>query len=72
MMLISVAEQANEEIRLRHRYLDLRRPILTANIKKRSDVAQIVRSVFQLVRFDLFAVVLPIKKIAQFLIERTP
>lgn len=45
-MLISVAEQANEEIRLRHRYLDLRRPILTANIKKRSDVAQIVRSVF--------------------------
>ncbi|KAM5535695.1 hypothetical protein V8D89_010682 [Ganoderma adspersum] len=35
---------ANEDLRLRYRYLDLRRKELTGNLKKRSDVAFIVRS----------------------------
>ncbi|KAF9816310.1 hypothetical protein IEO21_04175 [Rhodonia placenta] len=37
---------ANEQLRLRYRYLDLRRNELSANIRKRSDVAHIVRTVF--------------------------
>lgn len=36
--------QANEDLRLRYRYLDLRRAELTSNLKKRSDVAFLVRS----------------------------
>ncbi|KAI0773883.1 hypothetical protein C8Q74DRAFT_791548 [Fomes fomentarius] len=36
---------ANEDLRLRYRYLDLRRAELTSNLKKRSDVAFLVRSV---------------------------
>ncbi|KAI1792850.1 hypothetical protein LXA43DRAFT_1003500 [Ganoderma leucocontextum] len=35
---------ANEDLRLRYRYLDLRRTELTTNLKKRSDVAFLVRS----------------------------
>ncbi|RDX53189.1 hypothetical protein OH76DRAFT_1433214 [Lentinus brumalis] len=35
---------ANEELRLNYRYLDLRRSELMANLKKRSDVAFLVRS----------------------------
>ncbi|KAH9853711.1 tRNA synthetases class II-domain-containing protein [Lenzites betulinus] len=35
---------ANEDLRLRYRYLDLRRAELTSNLKKRSDVAFLVRS----------------------------
>lgn len=31
-------------MRLRYRYLDLRRKVLTDNLKKRSDVAFLVRS----------------------------
>ncbi|KAG5646419.1 hypothetical protein DXG03_003469 [Asterophora parasitica] len=37
--------KANDDIRARYRYLDLRRTALSANLKKRSQVAQIVRSV---------------------------
>ncbi|KAI0921501.1 hypothetical protein AcV5_000924 [Taiwanofungus camphoratus] len=37
---------ANENLRLRYRYLDLRRSELSANLKKRSNVAHIVRTVF--------------------------
>ena len=37
--------QPKEELRLRHRYLDLRRPTLSTNLKKRSDVSYIVRNV---------------------------
>ena len=37
--------QANEDLRLRYRYLDLRRPALSENIRKRSQVAHIVRTV---------------------------
>jgi len=37
--------QANEELRARYRYLDLRRTALSENIKLRSKVAHIVRSV---------------------------
>ncbi|KAI9001243.1 hypothetical protein BD414DRAFT_474078 [Trametes punicea] len=35
---------ANEDLRLRYRYLDLRRTELTKNLRKRSDVAFLVRS----------------------------
>ncbi|KAI0370230.1 hypothetical protein BV20DRAFT_1019264 [Pilatotrama ljubarskyi] len=35
---------ANEDLRLRYRYLDLRRTELTSNLKRRSDVAFLVRS----------------------------
>ncbi|KAF9468951.1 hypothetical protein BDZ94DRAFT_1304095 [Collybia nuda] len=35
----------NEDLRARYRYLDLRRTILSDNLKKRSQVAQIVRNV---------------------------
>jgi len=37
--------QANDELRARYRYLDLRRTALSDNIKLRSKVAHIVRSV---------------------------
>ncbi|KAI0269253.1 tRNA synthetases class II-domain-containing protein [Gloeopeniophorella convolvens] len=36
---------ANEDLRSQYRYLDLRRPQLSANLRKRSQVANIVRSV---------------------------
>ncbi|TFK56061.1 aspartyl-tRNA synthetase [Heliocybe sulcata] len=36
---------ANDDLRARYRYLDLRRPVLSSNLKKRSRVAHIVRSV---------------------------
>ncbi|KAI0786332.1 tRNA synthetases class II-domain-containing protein [Abortiporus biennis] len=36
---------ANEDLRMRYRYLDLRRPTLSSNLKKRSKVAHIIRSV---------------------------
>ncbi|KDQ64820.1 hypothetical protein JAAARDRAFT_145968 [Jaapia argillacea MUCL 33604] len=36
---------ANEDLRARYRYLDLRRPALSDNLRKRSKVAQLVRSV---------------------------
>ncbi|KAA1466170.1 hypothetical protein DENSPDRAFT_830921 [Dentipellis sp. KUC8613] len=36
---------ANEELRAQYRYLDLRRPELSANLRKRSQVANIVRNV---------------------------
>lgn len=36
---------ANEDLRARFRYLDLRRSALSANLKKRSRVAQIVRNI---------------------------
>lgn len=35
----------NQQIRARYRYLDLRRPSLAQNLKKRSDVAKIIRQV---------------------------
>jgi len=37
--------KANDDLRARYRYLDLRRTALADNLKKRSRVAQIVRSV---------------------------
>ena len=39
--------QANEDLRLRYRYLDLRRTELTSNLKKRSEVAYLVRNVLR-------------------------
>ncbi|PCH41393.1 hypothetical protein WOLCODRAFT_100460 [Wolfiporia cocos MD-104 SS10] len=36
---------ANEKVRLRHRYLDLRRTELANNIRKRSEVAHLVRTI---------------------------
>ncbi|KZT12950.1 uncharacterized protein LAESUDRAFT_22275 [Laetiporus sulphureus 93-53] len=36
---------ANEHLRLRYRYLDLRRDALSSNLKKRSEVAHIIRTV---------------------------
>ena len=36
--------QPNEEYRLRYRYLDLRRPYLSTNLHKRSQVAHIIRT----------------------------
>lgn len=35
---------AREELRLRYRYLDLRRPVMTANLLRRHQVSQVVRS----------------------------
>ena len=35
----------NEEVRLKHRYLDLRRPDMAANIRLRADVTRIIRDV---------------------------
>ena len=35
---------AREELRLRYRYLDLRRPLMTANLLRRHQVCQVVRS----------------------------
>ncbi|OBZ76532.1 Aspartate--tRNA ligase [Grifola frondosa] len=35
---------ANEDLRLRYRYLDLRRDELTRNLRKRSDIAHLIRS----------------------------
>ena len=37
--------QANEDLRSQYRYLDLRRPELSDNLRKRSKVAHIVRTV---------------------------
>jgi aspartyl-tRNA synthetase len=37
--------KANDDLRARYRYLDLRRTALSDNLRKRSRVAQIVRSV---------------------------
>ncbi|KAL6306676.1 hypothetical protein BKA93DRAFT_816243 [Sparassis latifolia] len=38
---------ANEELRLRYRHLDLRRTALTENLRKRSEVARLMRTVFE-------------------------
>lgn len=40
-----VWNQANDDIRARYRYLDLRRTALSDNLRKRSQVAHIVRNV---------------------------
>jgi aspartyl-tRNA synthetase len=40
---ISEYSEAGEDVRLRYRYLDLRRPPIQKNIKRRHDVAQAVR-----------------------------
>lgn len=45
MILYFSTSQANEDLRLRYRYLDLRRAALSDNIRKRSQVAHIVRTV---------------------------
>lgn len=42
-VLLLLFSQPNEDLRLRYRYLDLRRPSMTSFIKKRSQVARIVR-----------------------------
>lgn len=38
--------QANDDLRARYRYLDLRRSALSDNLRKRSKVAHVVRNVF--------------------------
>ncbi|OSC99221.1 hypothetical protein PYCCODRAFT_1518230 [Trametes coccinea BRFM310] len=43
-MPFDIQNLANEDLRLRYRYLDLRRTELTSNLKKRSEVAFLVRS----------------------------
>ena len=43
-MEISDEKVANEETRLRYRYLDLRRPSLQANLRTRHNIAQAVRN----------------------------
>src|ERR1700735_2706406 len=40
-----IPNQANEDLRARYRYLDLRRSAMSDNLRKRSQVARIVRSV---------------------------
>ncbi|KAG6911637.1 hypothetical protein DXG01_007887 [Tephrocybe rancida] len=42
---VTLAVKANDDLRARYRYLDLRRTSLSENLKKRSKVAQIVREV---------------------------
>ncbi|EDR14155.1 uncharacterized protein LACBIDRAFT_305695 [Laccaria bicolor S238N-H82] len=41
----------NEDLRSRHRYLDLRRTALSENIKKRSQVAHLVRNILHTIGF---------------------
>jgi aspartyl-tRNA synthetase len=38
-------QKANDDLRSQYRYLDLRRPELAENLRKRSQVASIVRAV---------------------------
>ena len=37
--------QANDDLRARYRYLDLRRSVLSENLRKRSQVARCVRDI---------------------------
>lgn len=44
-ILIVLETQANEDLRARYRYLDLRRDVLAENIRKRSKVTQVISNV---------------------------
>ena len=46
ILFVSNVQKANEELRARHRYLDLRRKSLSRNIQTRSKVAHLVRDSF--------------------------